>query len=90
MRAWGLAELVSVSKLGQGEWPEEFTWRGRRRKVRRIEAYRMKGDYARSTDHAESRRFRLRTEDGLSCVISHDVQRNRWTLDRLYSSSGGA
>jgi hypothetical protein len=90
MKAWGLTELVAVSKLGQGDWPEEFTWRGRRRKVRRIEAYRKRGAHGRSADYAGPRRFRLKTEDGLSCEISHDVQRDRWLLERLYSNSGGA
>lgn len=90
MKAWGLTELVSVSRLGLGDWPEEFTWRGRRRKVRRIESFQRGGDRERSAEGTGSRRFRLMTADGLACVVSHDPRRDRWTLEKLYSSSGGA
>lgn len=87
MKAWRLAELVWVSKLRQGDWPEEFTWRGRRRKVRKIEAYEPAKDRYKPSD---LRRFRLRTEDGLLCVLAHDHQRNRWTVETLYATQGGA
>jgi hypothetical protein len=90
MKSWGLTELVQVSKLGHCDWPEEFTWRGRRRRVRRIDAYepaRRSGDTGVT---GGERRFRLKTEDGLSCVISHDVRRDRWAVETLYATSGGA
>jgi hypothetical protein len=89
MKVWALTELVWVSKLGQGDWPEEFTWRGRRRKVRRIESYEPGGNRHQDASLARSRRFRLKTDGGLSCVLSHDLQRDRWTIEALYATQGG-
>jgi hypothetical protein len=89
MKAWGLTELVLVSKLGHGDWPEEFTWRGRRRKVRRIEAYESPQRSGTSGSAGGERHFRLKTEDGLSCVLAHDIRRDRWAVKRLYANSGG-
>lgn len=89
MKAWGLTELVWVSKLGKGDWPEEFTWRGRRRRVRRIESCVPARDRDRPVGSTGSRRFRLMTEDGLSCVLSHDSERDRWMVEALYATRGG-
>jgi hypothetical protein len=90
MKAWGLAELVWVSKLGEGDWPLEFTWRGRRRRVRRIESYELSQAVRQASIDTASRRFRLMTDDGLTCELSHDLSRDRWTMERMYASSGGA
>lgn len=86
MKAWKLTELARVTEFGDGNWPREFTWRGRRRRVRRIEAFeatRMKKDLS---GGPASRNFRLRTEDGLSCVLSHDLRRDCWTVERLFAT----
>ena len=90
MKAWGLAELVQVSRFGQGNWPQEFTWRGRRRWVQRIEAYEPSSRVGVPGRNDGARRFRLKTQDGLSCLLTHDLKRDRWTVARLYASSGGA
>jgi hypothetical protein len=90
MKTWGLAELVWVSKLGAGDWPLEFTWRGRRRRVRRIMSYQTTEAVAQDTLDQGSRRFRLKTEDGLSCVLAHDMHRDRWMMEKMYTSRGGA
>jgi hypothetical protein len=90
MRAWGLAELVQVSRFSQGDWPQEFTWRGRRRWVQRIEAYEPGSREGVPGMSDGSRRFRLKTQDGLSCLLNHDLKRDRWTVATLYASSGGA
>lgn len=90
MRAWGLAELVRVSRFGQGDWPQEFTWRGRRRRVQRIEAYEPGSTVGVPGMGDGMRRFRLKTQDGLSCLLTHDLRRDRWTLAALYATSGGA
>ena len=86
MRDWELTELARVTEFGEGHWPREFTWRGRRRRVRRIETYkpsRLKKDLSGAS---VARRFRLKTDDGLSCVLSHDVRRDRWTVERLFAT----
>jgi hypothetical protein len=90
MKTWGLAEMVWVSKLGEGNWPLEFTWRGRRRKVRRIMSYQATEVVAQDATDNCPRRFRLKTEDGLSCVLAHDMRRDRWMIERMYASRGGA
>jgi hypothetical protein len=90
MKAWGLAELVWVSKLGEGDWPLEFTWRGRRRKVRRIVSYQEKQVISEAKIGNSLRRFRLKTDDGLHCVLAHERRRDRWTLEQMFTSRGGA
>lgn len=89
MRAWGLSELVSVSRVGSGDWPEEFTWRGRRRRVRKIEAFAEGKAAVRGVSSGWLRKFRLNTEDGLSCVLSHDRRRNRWIVEALFTTQRG-
>jgi len=65
--------------------PSEFVWRGRRYRVRAMEAARDGSPISGNS----LRRFRVRTTNGLSCVLSQEVPGGAWRLDRLVSAGGG-
>lgn len=64
-----ISEPIAVHLLGGGGLPLEFSWRGRRHRVRRVLGLARAGGY------------RLRTASGLCCLISQRA--GRWQLERL-------
>ena len=88
MIAYQFSEMVRVDSTPGSFYPVEFTWRGRRHRVRSIETYR--------TENKQSwqgvvihRLFRLRTTSGMRYLLSQDVARNIWHVDEVHSGSGG-
>lgn len=81
-------ELVRVVPLTCGKFPLEFTWRGRRHRVRSVEGFHTE---TRSRRHGVIRRrlFRLRTASGMRCLLSQDVERETWHLEKVLFSRGG-
>lgn len=81
-------ELVRVIPMATGAFPIEFTWRGRRHRVRSVEGFnteikpRHKGVIRR-------RLFRLRTASGMRCLLSQDVERRTWHLEKVLIGRGG-
>lgn len=84
-RGAGAGEPVHVWPAQEDAAPSEFVWRGRRYRVRALET--AMGE--RSAPSSRWRRFRVRTTDGLACLLSHDVARGAWRMDRLIPSGGG-
>jgi hypothetical protein len=84
-RGAGVGEPIHVWSSRASSAPSEFVWRGRRYRVRSLEAARGEPQ----TRGAASRRFCVRTTSGLSCVLTQDVAGGAWRIDRLVSSGGG-
>jgi hypothetical protein len=84
-RGAGAGEPIHVWMMQGNAAPSEFVWRGRRYRVRAMEA--SPGDSP--TVGGSPRRFRVRTTSGLSCVLSQDVPGGAWRIDRLVSAGGG-
>jgi hypothetical protein len=81
-------ERISIRYTLMGALPQEFTWRGRRYSVQRIE---------RTSPPAHERRrpepsvefYVLQTWQGLRCRVSHDPGRDIWRLEHLLGTGGG-
>jgi hypothetical protein len=84
-RGAGVGEPIHVWPTHEDAAPSEFVWRGRRYRVRALEA--AVGN--RGLPAGRWRRFRVRTTDGLACFLSHDVAGGAWRMDRLIPSGGG-
>ncbi len=69
-----IGEPIRVHAVGVGDAPSEFSWRGRRHRVRRV--LRL----------VEQGRYQLRTHSGLLCQISRSPA--FWQIDRLLSGEG--
>jgi hypothetical protein len=81
----GAGEPIHVWPSRGGLTPSEFVWRGRRYRVRALEAAPREP----GTPGAVRRWFRVRTTSGLSCVLTQDVAGGAWRIDRLVPSGGG-
>jgi len=78
MKSLDLRERVTVQAwTGEGS-PAEFTWRGRRHRVRQARAAVAKGGQA----------IRCQTETGLRCLLAQDPKRGTWRLERVYGAGG--
>lgn len=88
MTGWLVGEVVHLSGGVRSDLPNEFTWRGRRHRVRRVEGYQLRTQIH---AHETSRRkyYTLRTVNGLRCVLAQDVNRGIWTIDRVLTNGGG-
>lgn len=85
----GCGELVAVRSPSKDAMPSEFTWRGRRHRVRSIDHY--KTNRYRHRDGVEwLRLFRLRTTQGMCCLLSQDVSRGTWRMERVLAGQGGS
>jgi len=71
---------LAVRPGGPAALPEEFTWRGRRHIVRRLE---------RLTGLVRADRFRITTVDGLRCIVRQDPAQNGWHLERVLPGCQG-
>lgn len=80
-------EPVRVWATGTGGYPLKFHWRGRFHSVRTVEGYDRR--FTRGPGgRGEIRKYRLRTDRGLRCVLIHDPMRNAWRLERVRSAPG--
>jgi hypothetical protein len=68
--------------------PQEFTWRGRRYSVQRIERMTPMAN-ERTAPGSRKEFFVLQTKQGLRCRISHDRGRDIWRLEQLLGAGGG-
>jgi hypothetical protein len=87
MKAIQSEERIHVHRTQFRSLPREFTWRGRRYMVQRIE---RTGSPTRAPAGGETRKdfFVLQTRQGLRCRISHDRRHEIWRLEQLLSSGG--
>jgi hypothetical protein len=85
----GFGEVVRVSTPGTAAVPEEFTWRGRRHRIRSVEDYQMKTGRGRNGSY-KRHVYRLRTSSGMHCQLSLDVGRGAWRMDKIFARKGGA
>ncbi|MEX0787966.1 MAG: hypothetical protein WD906_09520 [Anaerolineales bacterium] len=78
MKSLDLRERVTVEAwTGEGS-PTEFTWRGRRHRVRRSRAAPARVGQA----------IRCQTETGLRCLLAQDPKLGTWRLERVYAAGG--
>jgi hypothetical protein len=73
-------ETIDVTAKEHGYFPKTFTWRGRRHAVSAVEQCWTvaEQDWMR---RALRYCFRVRTDDA-TYVVSHDLKRNRWYLEK--------
>ena len=80
-------EFVHVAQRNKSGIPDEFLWRGRRHRIRRLVLCR--DDHRRSSDGMQHHRlYLIQTTTGLRCVLSYDVAGNAWRLERMVLSEG--
>jgi hypothetical protein len=83
-----MSEPVKVIRGRGAVWPSEFTWRGRRHRIRSVEVFRWVEANA-GVGAPRGMRMRLRTASGLRCWLSQEPGREIWTIERMLDSSGG-
>lgn len=83
-----MAEWVKVSPFPRREFPSEFTWRGRRHRVQRIEKFTLENERGRQ-GLVRRKLFQLRTQKGIRCVLSLEVGQDRWRIERVLQNTGG-
>ena len=72
-RAVKLHERVQVHVEGSGGLPLEFSWRGRRHRVRAV----LEGP------GRERSRFIVRTASGMRCTLAHEPDPRAWRIERV-------
>jgi len=85
MRSFEVHEPVRVASLAPSGHPIAFLWRGWHHQVRSVEGCGARMRRGRAGPR-EERRYRLRTEQGLACVLSFDLGRGVWRLERLIAT----
>lgn len=88
MTAVEYGELVRVIPITSGIFPTEFTWRGRRHRVRSVERFDTETRPRRS-GVMRRRLFHLRTASGMRCLLSQDIERETWHLEKVLIGRGG-
>ncbi|NIS82407.1 MAG: hypothetical protein GTO14_19865 [Anaerolineales bacterium] len=88
MIRFGSGELVVVCSTSKDVMPSEFTWRGQRHRVRSIDRYQT-NTYRQRNGVEQLRLFRLRTTRGMRCLLSQDVSRGIWRMERILDGKGG-
>ncbi len=83
-RSAGAGETVHVWQRARSVAPEEFIWRGQRYLVRSVESELGRPGFAGGV-----RRLRVRTTNGLHCVLAQDPALGSWKMDRVVPSGGG-
>lgn len=83
----GSGEVIRVGDSAPAGVPVEFTWRGRRYAVRAVDNYQTPkpGGRGKRLDRAT---FRIRTTSGLRCLVSVDVSRGLWCMERVLPNGG--
>jgi hypothetical protein len=84
----GVGEMVRVVPKGRGKIPVEFTWRGTRHLIRRIEGYRREYHH-RQGGVSELRYFHLRTSSGMRLMLAQDVDQGAWHVAGVLMDQGG-
>ncbi len=84
-RSAGAGETVHVWQPSRAAAPEEFIWRGQRYRVLSVESDQA----ARPPVAGGARRLRVRTTNGLHCVLAQDPALGSWKMDRVVPSGGG-
>ncbi len=84
MRTIKTSERIRVHRKGLDAIPLEFSWRGRRYAVRRIEWMRGTGVRV-----SEGKTYQLQTVQGLKCRISHDERGDIWRVEHILGQAGG-
>ena len=76
---------VEVTADAASGEPRAVRWRGRARRVARVEAtWEVVAEWWRGEPEAARRRYhRLVTRDGLWCVLYRDLASGRWYLEQL-------
>lgn len=87
MIAFHPGELVTVLS-SRDPLPIEFTWRGRRHRIRRIDHYATRTFQNRQRIEHQ-RLFHLWTAGGLRVLLSQEVNRDVWRLEHIVESPGG-
>jgi hypothetical protein len=75
-----LCERLAVHSVGPTAMPAEFSWRGRRHVVQRVQ---------RAGSAARPGRYQLVTTDGLCCIVTLDRERCTWHLERVLPRQHG-
>jgi hypothetical protein len=82
-------EDVRMRRLGPGQGPGEFYWRGRSYRVSVTEEGRSV-IRRRSGALLRTQLYRVRTTTGMRCWLSYDEIRRLWRLERLLPGLGGS
>jgi len=84
-RRFAPAQPIAVRVRPGGDLPAAFRWRGRTRRVRRVEeGWELVAAWWRGGPGAVRRGyFRLVTREGLRCVIYRDLGSGRWFLEQV-------
>ena len=77
----GIGEFIHVRRDEPRQAPREFFWRGSRHEVRSWE-----GRPPAAGRRDGQRLYRVRTSTGLRCMLSEDVGRGLWRLERILQS----
>ncbi len=75
-----LRDRVLVRATGPLDLPLEFTWRGKRHRVYRIDPVRS------AVRHG---RYSLTTTDGMRCVVYQDQHNRTWHIERILPRRDG-
>jgi hypothetical protein len=75
-----LGGRLAVHSVGPTALPVEFSWRGRRHIVRRMDWL---------PGRARVGRYALLTMDGLRCIVTRDPDRSSWHLERVLPGGSG-
>ncbi len=89
----GHGEIVLVDSSGPGRSPRAFIWRGRRYQVLDMQPARRSPPAGRqpsvagrggwSSYRSRLDLVRLRTSSGMRCILSCDVGRDLWRMERV-------
>ena len=83
----GRGEVVKMGDLFPGGIPTCFAWRGRRHRIRSMEA--VPPSYRRGRGESKARDFfQIRTTDGLRCRLSRGKRRGDWRMERVVATGG--
>jgi hypothetical protein len=65
--------------------PRTFVWRGMRHPVAAVaNRWRVQASWWTPSDAAWQEYIKLTTDDGLLCILAHDLRDGAWRLIRLY------
>jgi hypothetical protein len=83
----GQGEVVTVGEFFAGKMPVSFAWRGRKHRIRWMEAgssgSRRKRQEATTRDY-----FQVRTVEGLRCWLSKGKRRGDWRMEKVLAAGG--
>lgn len=80
-------ERIRVHRTVMDAIPQEFTWRGRRYSVQRIEQASPRA-HERGMPGLRKEFYVLQTKQGLRCRISHEPGRGIWRLEQMLGAGG--